>query len=253
MALKALIFDVDGTLANTERNGHLVAFNLAFEKLGLNWHWSNELYCQLLKVTGGQLRIKYYIKNYKPEFKCDAIDVFVKETHALKTKIYTYLMDAGDIPLRTGVTRLLNEARKAGLRLAIATTTTPINVDSLIANTLGRDTLAWFEVIGTGDVVSNLKPAGDIYHWVIEKMNLKADECIAFEDSHNGIVSATNANLKTLVTINEYTESHSFEDAMVVLNHLGNPNKPFAIIKGDATDATYVNVNYLKELYAKYC
>ncbi|SFV85606.1 Hypothetical protein CbbY [hydrothermal vent metagenome] len=253
MALKALIFDVDGTLANTERDGHLVAFNLAFKELGLDWHWSNELYHQLLEVTGGQLRIKHYIKNYKPEFKCDDVDVFAKETHALKTKIYVRLVDAGDIPLRTGVVRLFKAARDAGLRLAIATTTTPANVDALIINTLGREALDWFEVIGAGDVVPNLKPAGDIYHWVLDKMGLKAQECIVFEDSQNGIVSATEAHLKTLVTVNEYTKSHSFEGALVVLDNLGEPNQPFTVITGDATDATYVSVDYLKELHAKYC
>ncbi|SGZ59128.1 Hypothetical protein CbbY [Bathymodiolus thermophilus thioautotrophic gill symbiont] len=253
MSLKALIFDVDGTLANTERDGHLIAFNLAFETLGLDWHWSNELYQQLLDVTGGQLRIKHYIKTHKPEFACDDIDVFAKETHALKTKIYVRLVDAGDIPLRTGVVRLFNEAREAGLRLAIATTTTPANVDALIVNTLGREALDWFEVIGAGNVVSNLKPAGDIYHWVLAKMNLEANECIVFEDSYNGIVAATDANLKTLVIVNEYTKSHSFDNAMVVLNNLGEPNKPFTIIEGDDTDATYVSVDYLKELHEKYC
>ncbi|SMN13937.1 Hypothetical protein CbbY [Bathymodiolus heckerae thiotrophic gill symbiont] len=252
MALEALIFDVDGTLANTERDGHLVAFNLAFAELGLDWVWSNELYHQLLDVTGGQLRIKHYVKTHEPEFECDDIDAFAKETHALKTKIYVRLVDAGDIPLRTGVVRLFNEAREAGLRLAIATTTTPANVDALIVNTLGRDALDWFEVIGAGNVVSNLKPAGDIYHWVLEKMNLEANECIVFEDSHNGIVSATDANLKTLVTVNEYTKLHSFDNAMVVLNNLGEPNKPFTIIKGDDTNATYVSVDYLKELHGKY-
>lgn len=253
MSLKALIFDVDGTLANTERDGHLIAFNLAFETLELDWHWSDELYHQLLNVTGGQLRIKYYIKTYKPEFKCNDIDVFAKETHALKTKIYLRLVDEGDIPLRTGVVRLFNEAREAGLRLAIATTTTPVNVDALIANTLGCEALDWFKVIGAGNVVSNLKPAGDIYHWVLEKMNLKANECIAFEDSHNGIVSATEANLNTLITVNEYTKLHNFDNAMVVLNNLGEPHKPFTMIKGTSTDATYVNVDYLKELHEKYC
>ncbi len=111
----------------------------------------------------------------------------------------------------------------------------------------------WFEVIGAGDVVPNLKPAGDIYHYVLDKMNLDPKNAIAFEDSHNGIVSATDANLKTLITINEYTKTHEFDGAMVVLNNLGEPNKPFEMIKGDATDHTYVSVNYLKELHAKHC
>lgn len=253
MALQALIFDVDGTLANTERDGHLVAFNLAFKEMGLNWVWSNELYHELLNVTGGQLRIKYYLKEYNTEFQHDDIDGLAASIHALKTKIYVRLMDEGAVPLRPGVERLFHEARAKGLRLAIATTTTPANVDALIANTLGREALDWFEVIGAGNVVPNLKPAGDIYHWVLGQMNLEAKDCIAFEDSYNGIVSSTDADLKTLITTNEYTESHSFDGAMVVLNNLGEPNKPFVMIAGDSTDDTYVNVDYLKELHAKHC
>jgi HAD superfamily hydrolase (TIGR01509 family) len=253
MSLEALIFDVDGTLANTERDGHLVAFNLAFEELGLDWVWSNELYHELLDVTGGQLRIKHYLKNHKPEFTHDDLDNFVASIHKLKTKIYVRLMAEGAVPLRPGVERLFAEAREAGLRLAIATTTTPANVDALIANTLGREALDWFEVIGAGDVVPNLKPAGDIYHYVLEKMNIDPKNCIAFEDSHNGIVSATDAHLKTLITVNEYTNSHQFDKAIVILNNLGEPNKSFTMIEGDATDATFVNVDYLRELHAKHC
>ncbi len=253
MALEALIFDVDGTLANTERDGHLVAFNLAFKELGLDWVWSNELYHKLLDVTGGQLRIKHYLKVYNTEFEHDDVDALAASIHALKTKIYVRLMDEGAVPLRPGVERLFHEARDAGLRLAIATTTTPANVDALIANTLGHEALDWFEVIGAGDVVPKLKPAGDIYHWVLDRMNIDPKNCIAFEDSHNGIVSATDANLKTLITINEYTESHEFDGAMVILNNLGEPNKPFTMLKGEPTNATYVNVEYLQELHAKYC
>lgn len=252
MTLQALIFDVDGTLANTERDGHLVAFNMAFKTLELDWHWSNELYYQLLDVTGGQLRIKHYLKTHKPNFKYDA-DKLAKKIHHLKTQIYVHLVQTGAISLRTGVARLLSEAHKAGLRLAIATTTTPANVEALISSTLGSKALEWFEVIGAANVVQNLKPAGDIYHWVLEKMNLDAKDCIVFEDSHNGIVSATNANLKTLITVNEYTNSHNFDNAMVVLNNLGQPSKPFSMIAGDSTDFTYVNIDYLKELYAKHC
>jgi len=253
MALKALIFDVDGTLANTERDGHLVAFNLAFAELGLNWVWSNELYHKLLDVTGGQLRIKHYVNDYKPDFTCDDLDTFAASIHALKTKIYVRLVNEGKIPLRPGVERLFHEARDAGLRMAIATTTTPANVDALIANTLGREALDWFEVIGAGNIVPNLKPAGDIYHWVLEQMNLEAKDCIAFEDSCNGIVSATDANLKTLITVNEYTSSHQFDEAIVILNNLGEPNKPFTIIKGEPTQASFVDVDYLKGLHAQHC
>lgn len=253
MTLEALIFDVDGTLANTERDGHLVAFNLAFKELGLNWEWSNKLYHELLNVTGGQLRIKYYLKKYNTEFTHNDLDNFVASIHALKTKIYVRLMDEGAVPLREGVVRLFKEAKDAGLRLAIATTTTPANVDALIANTLGKEALDWFEVIGAGDVVPNLKPSGDIYSYVLAQMNLNASQCLAFEDSHNGIVSATQAGLKTIITVNEYTNTHEFDGSMVILNNLGEPDQPFEMIQGDPTDSTYVDVAYLRELHAQHC
>ncbi|HIB28366.1 MAG TPA: HAD family hydrolase [Candidatus Thioglobus sp.] len=253
MALQALIFDVDGTLANTERDGHLVAFNLAFKELGLDWVWSNELYHKLLDVTGGQLRIKHYVNNYLPEFKTDDLDAFALSLHQLKTKIYVRIVDEGAMPLRPGVTRLFQEARAAGLRMAIATTTTPANVVALISNTLGEEALGWFEVIGAGDVVPNLKPAGDIYSYVLDQMNLDASECIAFEDSRNGIVSATHANLKTIITVNEYTDTHDFTGAVVILNNLGELNQPFEMIEGNPTESTFVDVAYLQELHAQHC
>lgn len=253
MALQALIFDVDGTLANTERDGHLVAFNLAFKELGLDWVWSNELYHKLLDVTGGQLRIKHYVNNYLPEFKTDDLDAFALSLHQLKTKIYVRIVDEGAMPLRPGVTRLFQEARAAGLRMAIATTTTPANVVALISNTLGEEALGWFEVIGAGDVVPNLKPAGDIYSYVLDQMNLNASECIAFEDSRNGIVSATHANLKTIITVNEYTDTHDFTGAVVILNNLGELNQPFEMIEGNPTESTFVDVAYLQELHAQHC
>jgi HAD superfamily hydrolase (TIGR01509 family) len=162
-------------------------------------------------------------------------------------------MDEGAVPLRPGVERLFNEARAAGLRLAIATTTTPANVDALIANTLGKEALDWFEVIGAGDVVPNLKPAGDIYTYVLEQMNIDANKCLAFEDSHNGIISATEAGLKTLITVNEYTNTHEFEGACAVLNNLGEAEQPFEMIKGDATTSTFVDVGYLRALHAQHC
>lgn len=253
MALQALIFDVDGTLANTERDGHLVAFNLAFKELGLDWVWSNELYHKLLDVTGGQLRIKHYVNNYLPEFKTDDLDAFALSLHQLKTKIYVRIVDEGAMPLRPGVTRLFQEAREVGLRMAIATTTTPANVVALISNTLGEEALGWFEVIGAGDVVPNLKPAGDIYSYVLDQMNLDASECIAFEDSRNGIVSATHANLKTIITVNEYTDTHDFTGAVVILNNLGELNQPFEMIEGNPTESTFVDVAYLQELHAQHC
>ncbi len=248
--LKALLFDVDGTLADTEKDGHRVAFNLAFEEAGLDWHWDVALYDKLLAVTGGKERIKYYLEQFNTDFeKPDDFDEFVKGLHAAKTRFYTQLLGEGKIPLRPGVERLLNEAREQGYRLAIATTTTPENVTALLENTLGPESIDWFEVIAAGDIVPAKKPAPDIYVWAMEKMGLMPAECIAFEDSENGIKASKGANLATIITINDYTRDHDFSDAELVLDHMGEPDQPFTVLKGDAGEQTYLNMDLVKRVH----
>ena len=241
--IKALIFDVDGTLADTEREGHRVAFNQAFKVAGIDWHWDVALYGELLTVTGGKERINYYVAKYHPELKVD-VDFAVKVAmlHRDKTRLYTELLSTGKIPLRRGVKRLLNEAKMAGLRLAIATTTTPENVTALLKYSLGEDALSWFEVIAAGDIVPAKKPAPDIYLWALEKLQLNAEDCLAFEDSENGLKSSIGAGLKTLVTINHYTAQQNFEGAAAVLSDLGETDRYFQVLQGDIKGEHYINL-----------
>jgi len=229
MALEVLIFDVDGTLANTEKDGHRVAFNAAFAEAGLDWYWDEALYGQLLAVTGGKERIKY---------------------HASKTRHYTELLDLGQIPLRPGVLRLLEEARAAGLRLAIATTTTPVNVSALLRNAISSDAETWFEVIGAGDAVRDKKPAADIYHYVLEELAVRPENCLAFEDSENGLRSSLGASLPTIVTINDYTKDHNFDDALIVLDEMGEPDHPFRVLSDKSVNgARYLDLALLRKLH----
>lgn len=229
--LKAFLFDVDGTLADTEKDGHRIAFNMAFAEKGLNWDWDADLYGQLLAVTGGKERIKYYLESFNTDFeRPNDFEDFVKQLHALKTKFYVQLMQAGKVPLRPGVESLIKEAKAQGMRMAIVTTTTPANVTALLENTLGKGSEDWFEVIAAGDIVPAKKPAPDIYHWALDKMGVKASEAIAFEDSVNGLLSSNGANIKTIVTVNDYTQNDDFSDAVVVLDQMGDETHPFKVL-----------------------
>lgn len=226
--LKALIFDVDGTLADTERDGHRPAFNAAFREYGLDWDWDVELYGHLLAVTGGKERMKYYVERFRQDYRKPVdFDDLVAELHKAKTRHYTRMLAEGGIPLRPGVRRLLEEAREAGLTLAVATTTTPDNVTALLRHSLAEDGPDWFAVIAAGDIVPAKKPAPDIYVWALAQLGLASDECLAFEDSENGILASRGAGLRTVVTVNDYTRDHDFSGALAVLSDLGEPDAPY--------------------------
>jgi len=249
--LQALLFDVDGTLADTERDGHRPAFNMAFKEAGLDWNWDEALYGELLTVTGGKERIRFYLEKFNTDFeKPAAFDDFVKDLHAAKTKFYTQLMAEGKIPLRPGVENLINEARDSGMRMAVVTTTTPQNVTALLENTLGPDSESWFEVIAAGDIVPAKKPAPDIYDWALEQMNLTPADAIAFEDSRNGILSSLAANLKTIITINEYTKEDDFSQADLVLDQMGDSSDPFTVLAGDAQGHNFLDLTLVKKIHS---
>ena len=227
--LQALIFDVDGTLAETEEL-HRHAFNAAFAEAGLDWHWDQAAYAGLLEVTGGKERIARYMTGLPARLDDDA----VRRLHAAKTAHYVAAVAVGGITLRPGVRRLLVEARAGGLRLAIATTTSPANVDALLQATLGADGPGLFDVVGAGDVVPHKKPAPDIYRWVLDRLGFAARCCIAFEDTPNGLNSARGAGIPTVVTTSLYGGTTGFEDALLVVDGLGDPGAPCRVLRGPA-------------------
>jgi len=250
--LAALLFDVDGTLADTEKQGHRVAFNQAFQQAGLDWDWTVPVYGELLAITGGKERIRYYMDHYLDTLPDQASDRdFIPSLHATKTRIYTELLAQGAIPLRNGVERLLREAMLHQIKLGIATTTTLDNVLALIEHTLGPEAIQWFDVIAAGDVVALKKPAPDIYVYAMQQLKLSAEQCLALEDSENGLRSARDAGLKTVVTTNDYTQDHAFDDAILVVDQLGETNQPFTVLQGDAGQAQYFTVDLAQQLLGR--
>jgi HAD superfamily hydrolase (TIGR01509 family) len=213
--LKALIFDVDGTLAETEEL-HRQAFNETFAAAGLAWHWTVDDYRRLLNTTGGKERIARHCA------ETGASGVDIPALHAAKTKRYTALMAAGGIALRPGIAALLASARAVGRRLAIATTTSRPNVEALALAIWGCPADGVFDVIAAGDEVAAKKPAPDVYILALERLDLRARECIALEDSRNGLDAARRAGLACAVAPSVYTCGEDFAGALAVRSGFGD-------------------------------
>ena len=220
--LRALIFDVDGTLADTE-SAHRAAFNHAFAEAGLDWHWDEPLYTRLLEVSGGKERITHYWAEVRGDVKAieaGALADTVQRIHDLKTAVYERLVQDGAVQLRPGVLQLIESAFKEGLRLAIATTTSPVNIAALMRSAIGPDWTHIFQIIEDASTAPLKKPHPQVYLQTLNRMQLRAAECLAFEDSANGLKAATGAGLPTIVTPNAFTAHHDFARALRVLPSL---------------------------------
>ena len=217
---RAIIFDVDGTLSETEET-HRRAFNRAFSEARLDWHWDTALYDELLAVTGGKERIRHFMASRGIGAPTgEDPDAFVRRLHAGKTRVYTDMITGGDVDLRPGIRQLIEDARQRGFRLAIATTTTPANVDALLNVTLGGSDA--FEVICAGDSVPQKKPAPDVYELALERLALTPTSCVAIEDSRNGLLSAVAAGIPTVITPGIYTRGQDFDEAAMVVDDLAD-------------------------------
>ena len=222
--LKALIFDVDGTLADTE-SAHRAAFNHAFAEEGLDWVWDEALYIKLLDISGGKERIAHYWKQTRGDIvgiEADALKDTIARLHELKTAAYEGMVNDGMVSLRPGVLRLIESAHDQGLALAIATTTSPANIAALLRKAIGLHWRSLFGVVEDASTAPRKKPHPQVYLQTLQRMGLGGDECLAIEDSGNGLQAALAAGLPTVITPNSFTAKHHFEGALRVVPDLGD-------------------------------
>lgn len=251
MALKALLFDLDGTVADTEET-HRQAFNHAFVRFGLPWEWTKPLYRDLLAVSGGHERIARYIETLPASEPDKArLRAQVPAIHESKTKLYTELIGDGRCPLRPGVARLFDEAYREGVQLAIVSTTSSTNVDALLTRHLGDAGRHRFSAIACAEHVERKKPAPDIYRLVLGMLGRSPDECAAFEDSPNGLRAAKRAGLFTVVTPSQWNGGEPFEDADLLLPHLGDPDHPLPESAAATVGAPWLDFASLRALHAR--
>ncbi|MHC4626528.1 MAG: HAD-IA family hydrolase [Planctomycetota bacterium] len=221
--MKALIFDCDGVLVDTERDGHRVAFNKAFAEKGYDIEWDVELYGKLLEVAGGKERMRHYFdSNGWPADTVDK-DALIKELHKLKTDLFMKIIESGQLPLRPGVARLVDEAIAGSVTLAICSTSNERAVNLVAGKLLGPERKARFSEILAGDVVSKKKPDPEIYNLASQRLGVGPSECVVVEDSRNGLLAAKAAGMRCLVTTNGYTKNEDFDEADLVVSELGDP------------------------------
>ena len=250
MALEALILDMDGTMADTEE-AHRQAFNAAFLEHGLFWDWKRDKYTELLLISGGKERIAAYVESLPVrDAEKATLRELVGSIHRTKTRIYNELITEGRVPLRPGVARLVREARAAGKKLAIASTTTAANVTRLITNALGEEAYHGFSAIVCGDHVAHKKPAPDIYELALAELRLSAPDCVAFEDSANGVRAAQAVGLYTVATPTFWTAAQDLASADLLLHHLGDPATPVDSASAALIGAPYLGLAQLERLHA---
>jgi HAD superfamily hydrolase (TIGR01509 family) len=256
MSLRAILFDLDGTLADTERLGHRPAYNRAFRKLGLSFRWGPKLYRKLLSQPGGQERLLHYLKRYQPELGDHKVaadtdaQAWARSVHELKSRYFRRLVRRGAVPLRPGVARVIGEARASGMRVAIVTSASRATLKPLLRHTLGAALAQDIEVTVCGEDVTQKKPAPDLYLLALARLDLAPRDCVAIEDSAAGLAAASAAGIATVITTNDNTAHEAFDRALLVLDTLGEPGAPPTVLAG-ALDGECVTLETLRTLTAR--
>jgi len=245
--IKAFIFDQDGVIIDTERDGHRVAFNQTFKEFGYDFEWDVEKYHELLRVSGGKERMRHYLhtEGFGVEVKPEEEDALIKTLHKRKTAIFIELIESGKLPLRPGVKRLMQEAMDTGLTLGICTTSNERSAHA-VAFSILKDIR--FDFVLAGDVVSRKKPDPEIYNLALEKTGLEPEECVVIEDSRNGVLAATAAGMRVVATTNVYTERENLSQADIVVTCLGDPDSEKGELKQGGEGLDFDGVLHIGQL-----
>jgi HAD superfamily hydrolase (TIGR01509 family) len=245
--IKAIFFDQDGVIIDTERDGHRVAFNKTFKEFGYDFEWDPQYYHELLQVAGGKERMKHHLhtKGFGVPVKPEEEDELIKSMHKRKTAIFVDLIESEQLPLRPGVKRLMKETMDAGLVLGVCTTSNERSAHA-VAYKILKDVN--FDFVLAGDVVKNKKPAPDIYNLALERTGLKPEECVVIEDSRNGVLAAKAAGMHVVVTTNGYTEKEDVSDGDIVVTSLGEPDGERGVLKQGGEGLDYDGVLHVDQL-----
>jgi HAD superfamily hydrolase (TIGR01509 family) len=242
MTLKAIIFDCDGVLVDTERDGHRVGFNRAFKAMGIDAEWSVELYGRLLLVAGGKERMRAYFDEFGWPAGTDtdaAKDELILALHKTKTQITSDLVSEGSMPIRPGILRIIDEAIANNVTLGVCTTSNAQFIDAVL-DLMGPERKAKFAFVHAGDVVKKKKPNPEIYELAKQSLGLPVNQCIVVEDSRNGLLAATGAGLPTIITTSTYTIDEDFSEAVKIVPELGDePNVNVRLADLSALAAAY--------------
>lgn len=232
--LKALIFDLDGTIAETEE-AHREAFNRAFAQEGVPWRWDARTWSGLLEIAGGRNRLTAWLAANRPELlKGEQAPLLLDRLHGAKDRLYREILEAGEIPLRPGIRALVAEARAARLRIALATTSRRAIARRVLERCLDPLAPEWFHAFLGHEDATYRKPHPDIYRRAAARLRLQPEECLAIEDSAIGVASAVGAGVPVLVTVTPYSEGHDFGGAVAVLSDLGEAQAPCRLLEAPA-------------------
>lgn len=228
--IQAVFFDQDGVIIDTERDGHRVSFNMTFKEFGFTDEWSVDYYHELLQIAGGKERMKHHwkTKGFSKPLTEEEIDALIPQMHKRKTALFVELIETGKLPLRPGIHRFMKEARNAGLKIAVCTTSNEQAAKAITEKILSD---IKFDLVLAGDVVKNKKPDPEIYNLALEKLGLKPDEAFVVEDSKNGVKASKAAGIKTIVTTNGYTEKEDVNAGDIIVTCLGDPDGEKAILR----------------------